>query len=83
MARRDCRADARSAAEWRALHLTGRPGKIVRDPDVRAFIDESLARLTFVQLADACRERFGAKRAPSKSAIHRYWLRTRATVRGG
>jgi hypothetical protein len=62
-----------TAADWRRLHLSGRPSRIVSDPELRAFVDELLPRTTFEQIATACQKRFGAKRAPSKSAVHRYW----------
>lgn len=55
----------------------GRP-KIESDAEVRAFIDDLLPHLTFKQLAQASLERFGKPRAPSKSAIGRYWRRRKA-----
>lgn len=63
-----------SAAEWRALHLPGNPGRLARDPEVRVLVDELLPRMTFAAIAAECRRRFGPDRAPSKSAIGRYWL---------
>lgn len=69
------RGPARTAAEFRALHLGGRLGKIASDPALRAFVDRHLPKFTFVQLAEKCIEHFGAARAPSKSAISRYWRR--------
>ena len=62
-----------SLAAWRALHLTGSPSKFSIDAELRAYVDELLKTDTMQQIADACREKFGAKRAPSKSAVHRYW----------
>ena len=82
MARRRPAFGVFSAAEWRARHLPGRPGKIAGDPAVRAFIDARLPTTTFTKLAAAGRDGSGADRAPSRSAIHRYWLRTLAGTRG-
>lgn len=61
------------AKEWREQHRAGHPHKILRDPEVEAFVEGSLPSMTFQAIADACRERFGAERAPGKSAVHRYW----------
>ena len=63
----------KTPAEWRAMHLRGYPGKIIADPELRAFVDRHLEKFTFVALAAMCSEAFGAERAPSKSAIGRYW----------
>ncbi len=70
-----------TAAEWRARHLPGQPSRIVGDPEVRAFIDARLSTMTFVELAEAARVEFGLPRAPSKSAIARYWHRLAALDR--
>lgn len=45
------------------------------DPELAAFIRDRLGRDRLTAIAAACRSRFGPSRAPSKSAIHRYWLR--------
>jgi hypothetical protein len=72
-----------TAADWRRLHLPGTPGKISGDPEIRAFVDGLLDTTTMVQIAEACKQRFGAARAPGKSAVHRYWSTFRASrVRG-
>lgn len=62
-----------SAAEWRREHLRGIPFKVLRDPDVQKFVDRGLETMAFRALAEECQRRFGP-RAPSKSALHRYWL---------
>jgi hypothetical protein len=59
--------------EWLSSHLPGVPHKVLRDWAVRAFVDQRIRSRTFQQLAAECVERFGAKRAPRKSALHRYW----------
>jgi hypothetical protein len=52
------------------------PGSpIDSDPELAAFIREQMGKMKLVEIAAACRARFGAERAPSKSAIHRYWVR--------
>ena len=49
---------------------------IDRDAELAAFIRPLLGVEKLVGIADLCRERFGADRAPSKSAIHRFWKRS-------
>lgn len=49
------------------------PRSIVSDPELRAFIDERLSRMTFDEVTAACRMRFGVDRAPSHQTIIRYW----------
>ncbi|MBB3809917.1 hypothetical protein [Pseudochelatococcus contaminans] len=54
---------------------------IDRDPELATFIASRLGLQTISQIASECRENFGSQRAPSKSAIYRYWIRQRATNR--
>ena len=70
---RELQLHTRSITEWRRLHLPGSPSKIQIDPELRAFVDERLPTMTLKQIAAACVKRFGRKRAPGKSAVHRYW----------
>jgi hypothetical protein len=65
-----------TAAEWRRLHLPGNPSRIAGDPELRDYVIRCLETMSFRRAADACLEKFGAERAPRKSAIHRYWLLT-------
>lgn len=58
---------------WRAAHRPGNPARIPADPELQAFVDAALPEMTYAQVVTACRERFGDQRAPSKSAIGRYW----------
>lgn len=51
-----------------------------RDPELTAFVADRLDRLTLDDLAAACRERFGAERAPSRSALHRHAIRRRVML---
>jgi hypothetical protein len=56
------------------------PGKgsvspIDRDSELAAFIRPQLGRTGLHAIAAACEARFGKQRAPSKSAIHRSWMR--------
>lgn len=60
-------------AEWRRLHRSGRPPRIMCDTELKAFVDEALFRMTFEEVSAECSRRFGAARAPSKSCLHRYW----------
>ena len=62
-----------TAEEWRRLHLPGAPSRIMSDPELRAYVDELMPKTSFKRIAEACREKFGRKRAPGKSAVHRYW----------
>lgn len=61
-----------TASEHLALHRKGHPFKVAADPLVRAFIDKRLPKMTLSDLAIAARREFGT-RAPSRSAIARYW----------
>lgn len=58
--------------------IKGRPQRVDEDPDVRTFVEDRLGRLTLDEIVALCREAFGG-RAPSRSAIHRYWQRTRGS----
>jgi hypothetical protein len=61
--------------EWRRAHLPGQPHKVLCDDEVTEFVDSALeAGTSFEKIAAACRVRFAASRAPSKAAIHRYWI---------
>jgi len=53
--------------------------KVESDPALADFVDQRLGREPLLQIAAACRREFGPARAPSKSAIHRYWHRRAAT----
>jgi len=65
-----------SAAKRRMRHLPGASLKVTRDHEVWLFVDFALETMTFVEIAKACREKFGVERSPSKSSVHRYWLAT-------
>lgn len=49
--------------------------KLYRDPEVEAFVKECLLvkRMIYTDIHNACVERFGAARAPSRSAVGRYF----------
>ncbi len=70
----------RIVAFWTEAHVIhrGREGRIELDPEVRDFIDDRIGRLTYADLAERCRERFGA-RAPSRSTIHRHHQKLQGT----
>ncbi|MCR4331510.1 MAG: hypothetical protein NUV34_02190 [Sulfuricaulis sp.] len=57
-----------------------RKSKVELDTAVKTFVDETLPEMGFVALAQACRDVFGPGRAPSKSALHRYWLKRKRTT---
>lgn len=52
------------------------------DREQRAFVRDAPAHLTYSELAEQCRARFGEARAWSADAIRVYWLTARI-VRGG
>lgn len=54
---------------------------IDRDPELASFIRPLLGKSTVQVISDLCRERFGPDRAPSKSAIHRFWQRSNGLKR--
>jgi hypothetical protein len=67
-------------------HRTRRPrwstlSRIEVDPEVRDFVDDRLGLFTIDRIRSLCLARFGRERAPSKSAIGRYWLRARDRAR--
>lgn len=70
-------------AEWRRRHLPGVPSKISSDAEVRQFVTSAFDTMTFDAIADACRKKFGPKRAPGKSAVHRYWQKSYAARGSG
>ncbi len=73
MSRKKTLRSVSSLAEWKGLHRPGRPPKIMIDSEIRAFVDDALKQMTFQEVAEAARERFGTRRAPSPSSVHRYW----------
>lgn len=68
-----------SLAEWKGLHRPGNPPKILCDQELREFFDDALTRMTFKEATAACVARFGKARAPSLSAVHRYWQAVKKT----
>lgn len=50
---------------------------ILTDTELALFILDELSRSTIKTVHDKCLERFGEKRTPSKSAIHRFWYKFR------
>jgi len=65
---------------WHARHPTGRVSKTDADPEIAAFVNDRLGRMSVQAIAAAAKARFG-DRAPSKSAIHRHWQRLRPRLR--
>ena len=54
---------------------------VIADQEMRDFIEDRLGRLTLDAIAADCKTRFGADRVPSRSAIHRYWVRWRSAAK--
>lgn len=73
MIRKKSTKPASYIATWRGQHQRGGRNKIKTDQEVRAFVEEGLTWMSYQQIADEARERFGVERAPSRSAIQRYW----------
>ena len=61
------------ACEHRRAHRPGRPRKIDRDPELRAFIQARINRMTFNDVADAVAKAFPPARRIGKSAIYDWW----------
>ncbi len=53
----------------------GRVSKLESDHEVATFIKERLGNTPLQKIATEAQSQFGKKRAPGKSAIHRYWHR--------
>lgn len=47
------------------------------DVELSIFIRPLLGHETLDRIVESCREHFGPDRTPSKSAIHRFWMRLR------
>lgn len=65
------------------LHRNIKGSKIERDLELQRFLHSSGRDLTIEEIASMCRKKFGAKRAPSKSAIHRYIKKLKYMRKGG
>lgn len=61
----------------RREHRSGIPAKIDNDPEVRAFIQGRIDRMTFVEIATEVAAYFPPERHVQKSAIHRWWQHNR------
>ena len=64
------------AAEHRRKHRSGRVPKIDADPELAAFLEVRIDRMTFQELAAAVREAFPKERWVAKSSIHLWWSRS-------
>lgn len=51
----------------------GRRPAFWEDGEVRVFLTDMHRQTKIAACLDACREKFGAERTPSKSALQRYW----------
>lgn len=67
--------------QWRSEHRPGVPSLIDLDDELRSYIDAQAERMSYVELAKACRQQFGRGRSPSKTVIARYWQK-RLVARG-
>lgn len=72
--------DAPAAREHRRMHRRGVPSNIDRDPELRTWIEARIDTHTFQEVADMARADFGARRAPSRSSIYRWWRANRARL---
>lgn len=61
----------------------GVASRLERDTEVRDFVEDRLGRHSIVSIVTECRRRFGAGRAPSRSAVHRHWQRLRDRIAYG
>lgn len=70
-------ADHEELARILAKRPKGLPrSPIDRNPDIRAFVEERFGKMELSEIAAACVVQFG-KKAPSRSAIHRFLHRDR------
>lgn len=58
-------------ANFLPRHIGGR-SRIESDSELKAYIHSIQERRTIKQITKMCRVKFGKKRAPSNSAVHRY-----------
>jgi hypothetical protein len=66
-----------TSGEYRRRHLPGHPYKVAADAEVRAIADAALeAGTSYSETAALLLTRFGRARAPSRSALARYWAAT-------
>lgn len=73
----DLPEDLPPPSEHRSQHRPGVIAKLDRDPELRAFVEARLDRMTFQQIAAAVTERFPPDRRVRKSAIGRHSKRLR------
>ena len=59
----------------------GNASKLDKDAEVLAFVEDRLGRWSIDAIAAEARRRFGPKRAPSRSSIHRLHARLRLESR--
>jgi hypothetical protein len=67
--------------ERRLPRKWGRFSFVNKDPEVAAFLEDRLGRLTVGEARAACLAQFGPDRTPGRSTIHRFWSRLRAARR--
>lgn len=63
------------AMKHRREHRMGAPAKLACDPELRAFVEERLATMTFKQVADEVARSFEPARHVSPSTVYRWWRR--------
>ncbi|PYF13270.1 hypothetical protein C8J30_101659 [Rhodobacter viridis] len=66
---------SRAGTDHVRAHRPGRASKIEADPELRAFITERIAAMTFAEVVEAVRHQFPPDRQTSVSALHRWWHR--------
>jgi len=49
-------------------------GKIQKNLEMQKYIEEIIDDLSYAEVHQACKERFGNEQVPSRSAFARYWL---------
>ncbi|TDX30191.1 hypothetical protein [Rhodovulum visakhapatnamense] len=69
--------DLPEPSDHRRNHRPGRPSKIETDPELRAFIEARIDRMTFDDIASEVSRTFPEGRRVAKSAIHAWWQRRR------
>lgn len=66
-----------SACEHRRAHRPGRPAKLDTNPELRAFVQARIDRMTFVELAEEIARHFPPDQRVGKSVLHKWFHKNR------
>jgi len=62
--------------KWRRRYpvMGGYAPLVLRDEEVKAFVDAHMPVMTFTEMEIACRARFGSRKGLSRGSLHKYWI---------